>query len=75
MLNQTDITQEQSFFAVFCIEALSHELNTTGSEVYALLTESSTILNDYILPHYGALHTQGQDYIVRELMQSRGLIA
>jgi hypothetical protein len=31
----------------------------------------------YIVPHYEALHTQGQEYIVRELkelMESRGIL-
>ncbi len=77
MINRTDITPEQSFFAVFCIEALAFELETTGNKVYKLLTERSAILDDYIIPYYNALYTQGQDYVVRELrelMQEKGLI-
>ena len=74
---QTAMTPEQSFFAVFCIEALADELGTTGDNIYRMLTEKSDILDDYLLPCYDALHTQGKDFIVRELkelMQRRGVL-
>jgi hypothetical protein len=73
----TEMTSEQSFFAVFCIESLADELRTTGDKVYLMLTEKSDILDDYILPCYDALHTQGKDYIVQELkeiMKKRGAL-
>ena len=69
MSEKTVMTGEQSFFAVFCIEALADEMKTTGDKVYKMLTEDSDILDGYIVPHYDALHTQGKGYIVRELMQ------
>jgi len=74
---KTSITPEQSFFSVFCIESLSDELKMPGDEIYKILTEKSNILDDYIIPHYDALHTQGKDYIVNELIdliKQRGLI-
>jgi hypothetical protein len=77
MANHTDMTPEQSFFAAFCIETLADELNTTGDKIYKLLTEDSNILDGHILPFYDTLHTQGQEYIVRELcelMRKRGVI-
>jgi hypothetical protein len=77
MSEQAAMTPEQSFFAVFCIEALADELQTTGDEVYKLLTEKSDILDGYIVPFYDALHTQGKGYIVRELkelMQREGVV-
>jgi len=73
---QTAITPEQSFFAVFCIEALADDLGTTGDKVYKLLTENSDVLDGYIIPCYGALHTQGKEYIVedlKKLMLERGV--
>ena len=76
MYAQAPMTAEQSFFAVFCLEALADELHTTGDAVYVLLTEKSDIFDGYILPSYDALHTQGKAYIVRdliELMQKRGV--
>ena len=69
MSKKSEMTPEQSFFAVFCIEALSDELETTGDKVYKLLTVGSDILDSYIVPNYDALHTQGKDYVVRELME------
>ena len=75
--SQTAMTPEQSFFAVFCIEALADDLGTTGDNVYRMLAENSSILDDYLVPCYDALHTQGKDFIVRELkelMQQRGVL-
>jgi hypothetical protein len=72
-----EMTPEQSFFAVFCIEALADELGTTGEKIYKMLTEKSDILDGYIMPCYDVLHTQGKNYIVRELielMQKRGVL-
>ena len=74
---QTTLTQELSFFAVFCIEALADELGTTGDKIYIMLTENSDILDGYIIPCYDALHTQGKEYIVcelKELMQKKGVL-
>jgi len=74
---QTVLTPDQSFFAVFCIESLADELETTGDKIYIMLTEDSDILDNYIIPCYDALHTQGKEYIVRELkelMQKRGVL-
>jgi hypothetical protein len=77
MSGQASMTSEQSYFAVFCIEALADELGTTGDKIYKTLTENSDILDGYIVPCFDALHTQGKDYIVRELkeiMQKRGVL-
>jgi len=76
METKTPMTSEQSFFAVFCIEALADAFHTTGDQIYIMLTEKSDILDSYILPCYNALHTQGKEYIVRELselLQKRGV--
>ena len=78
MINKrAEMTQEQSFFSVFCIEALADELRISGDKVYKMLTEDSNILDCYIIPFYDTLHTQDRDYIVRELlelMRKRGVI-
>jgi hypothetical protein len=67
-----DMTKDQCSFAVFCIESLAKKLNIPGYEVYALLTEKSDVLDGYILPFYDTLHTQGEEYIVRELLEVLG---
>jgi len=69
MKQKATMTPEQSFFAVFCIEALSDKLGESGDVVYALLNDESDILDNYIIPHYETLHTQGKDYIVDELLE------
>ena len=77
MEKRTAMTPETSFFAVFCIEALSDRTGVPGDKIYKLLTEDSDILDSYILPYYDALHTQGKDYIVDELegmMKKRGIL-
>ncbi len=76
MDNKANITPEQSFFAVFCIEALAEDLKTTGDVIYKLLTDDSDILDNYIFPNYNALHTQGRGWIVnnlRECMEEKGV--
>ena len=77
MGGQVDMTPEQSFFAVSCIEALADELHITGASVYKLLTDESDILDAYIVGHYEVLHTQGRDWITADilgLMKDRGLL-
>jgi len=72
-----EMTQEKSFFSVFCIEAIADELGTTGDVVYRMLTEDSDILDKYIIPCYDALHTQGKEYIVEDIigfMKERGVL-
>jgi len=68
MSNKNEMTPEQSFFSVFCIESLSDELGITGDKTYKMLTEESDILDGYIIPYYDSLHTQGKEYIVEELI-------
>ena len=63
-------------FAVFCIENVAEYLGLKGNEAYKLLTEESGILDNYIIPCYDALHTQGREYIVNdiiEVMREKGM--
>ena len=62
-------------FCVFCIENVATRLGINPKEVYTMIAEQSDILNDYIVPEYEMLHTQGKDYIVDdmiEVMKERG---
>jgi plasmid maintenance system antidote protein VapI len=71
-----DITKDESFFAVFCIESLAEELGIPGNEVYDLLAEKSDILDNYIIECYDTLHTQGKEWLVDDLidmMKRRGV--
>ncbi len=63
-------------FVIFCIENISIRLGKNAAEIYQALTEKSDILNNYIIPQYEILHTQGKEYIVDEiigLMKERGI--
>ena len=64
-------------FTIFCIENVAEYLGLKGDEIYKLLTEKSDILDNYIIPCYDALHTQGKEYIVNdivEIVHEKGLI-
>lgn len=63
-------------FVIFCIENIALKLKVNAEEVYIVLTEKSSILNDYIVPEYEMLHTQSKEYIVDdiiEVMEERGV--
>lgn len=71
------MNREELSFAVFCIEWVADALKIKAGRCYELLTEESTLLYDYIIPSYEALHTQGKEYIVREItdmMREKGVI-
>ncbi|GEQ21754.1 MULTISPECIES: DUF3791 domain-containing protein [Clostridium] len=69
MFSGRDITDEQLYFVIYCITALSRNLNMNPSDVYELISERTSILDDYIIKYYDTLHTQGEDYIVSEIVQ------
>ncbi len=71
-------TERELEFAVFCIENVASALDKPADCVYRALTEKSNILNQYIVPSYDVLHTQGREYIVNdilEVMAERGVKA
>lgn len=55
--------------AIFCIENIAIKLNTSGQDVYKMLTEETNILNNYIIPCYDVLHTQDKNYIVDDVIE------
>ena len=64
-------------FTVFCIENVAEQLGLNGAEIYKLLAEKSDILDNYIIPCYETLHTQGKEYIVNDIvnyMREKGLV-
>lgn len=77
MMKQNIEKSRELEFAIFCIENVAAKLGVGAEKVYDALTEKSDILNDYIIPEYGILHTQGKDYIVDdiiEVMKERGVL-
>ena len=76
MTKQNIENSEELEFAIFCIENVAVKLGVNAQTVYSALTEKSSILNDYIIPEYEILHTQGKEYIVDDiidLMKERGV--
>ncbi len=70
-------TERELEFAVFCIENLALALGKPSNRVYQALAIESTILNQYIIPSYDVLHTQGREYIINdilEVMAERGVV-
>lgn len=55
-------------FAIFCIENVASKLHIDAQKVYMALTEQTDILQEYIIPEYEVLHTQGKDYIVDDII-------
>ena len=72
------LVSDELEFVLFCIESVATELKTDGRTVYDAFTEKSNILDDYIIPCYDVLHTQGKEYIVEDLiskMVAEGVIS
>ena len=77
MMKQNIEKSRELEFAIFCIENIAAKLGVSAEKVYDALTEKSDILNDYIIPEYETLHTQGKEYIVDdiiEVMKERGVL-
>ena len=77
MMKQNIEKSRELEFAIFCIENIAAKLGVSAEKVYDALTEKSDILNDYIIPEYKILHTQGKEYIVDdiiEVMKERGVL-
>ena len=77
MMKQNIEKSRELEFAIFCIENIAAKLGVSAEKVYDALTEKSDILNEYIIPEYEILHTQGKEYIVDdiiEVMKERGVL-
>ena len=77
MMKQNIEKSRELEFAIFCIENIAAKLGVSAEKVYDALTEKSDILNDYIIPEYEILHSQGKEYIVDdiiEVMKERGVL-
>ena len=55
-------------FTLFCIESLAELMHKDGASVYQELSSGKNLLQNYIIPEYEALHTQGKEYILQELL-------
>ena len=75
-MNAVIKNKDELEFAIFCIENIAKKLDKKPEDIYSFLTEKSSVLNDYVVPTYDVLHTQGKEYIVEDIisvMRERGL--
>lgn len=56
-------------FAIFCIENVANELHVNAEKIFDVFTKKSSILNDYIVRNYDVLHTQGREYIIKDIIE------
>ena len=67
-------TKRMEYRTEICYNA--SKLGISADKVYEALAEKSDILNSYIIPEYGILHTQSKEYIVSDIidvMKERGV--
>ena len=62
------LTEPALEFAVCCIENVAERLCINGADLYRKLTRDSNVLDNYIIPSYDSLHTQGKEYIVNDII-------
>ena len=55
-------------FSIFCIENVAAKLGMNPKDVYNIMTQQTNVLYGYIVPSYDALHTQGKEYIVDDVI-------
>ena len=63
-----EMNEHELEFAVFCVETLTSYLSIDAAKVYNALSVQSNILDQYTIPNYEVLHSQGKDYIVSDLI-------
>ena len=62
---------ESFSFVIYMIHACANKWMKLPSEVYAMLQKTGCIDN-YLVPHYDILHTQGTDYVVEDIREYLG---
>lgn len=62
-------TDEQLYFAIFCIEAIADYLHKDPRDVYDALAYKTNLLDDYVARYYDVLHTQDKYYIAQDVLR------
>ena len=58
--------EKELSFSIFILYSLAEKWGKTPSAVYTILNTTG-ILDDYIIPGYDMLHTQGKEYLVEDI--------
>ena len=62
------MNKESFSFVIYMIHACSSRWGKLPSKVYTMLQKAGCIDN-YLVPHYDILHTQGTNYIVEDIKE------
>lgn len=62
------LTSKELELAIFCIENVAAKLGMNVKDVYNIMTQQTNVLYGYIVPSCDALHTQGKEYIVDDVI-------
>ena len=62
------LNKDSMEFVVYMIHACAERWDMTPKQVYHLLNSSGCI-NQYLVPYYDVLHTQGSGYLVDDIQQ------
>ena len=66
------MNRESFSFVVYMIHACANKWRKMPSDVYTLLQKTGCIDN-YLVPHYDILHTQGTECIVEDIREYLGI--
>ena len=64
--------RESFSFVIYMIHPCANRWRKVPSDVYKMLQKTGCIDN-YLVPHYDILHTQGTDYIVDDIEEYLGI--
>lgn len=62
-----ELENRKTEFVVFCIENTAERLRCSGYDILTALDKTNGV-EDFLYPSYDALHTQGKEYIVDEVI-------
>lgn len=68
------MNQDAFSFIVYMVHELANITNKSPAYIYNKLKNSGCI-NNYLVPHYDILHTQGSEYIIHDIqmyLKNRG---
>ena len=68
---QHEMGEEEYAFVMFLIHELAESWNMLPNRVYRILSKTNCITN-YLVPHYEVLHTQGTDFVVKDIEEYIG---
>ena len=66
------MNRESCSFGIYMIHACANKWRKMPADVYALL-QSTGCIDQYLVPHYDILHTQGTEYVVEDIKEYLGI--